>query len=231
LFCFINTLACKLCNFVLILLFCTICCVKIFSDFVKVFEVFNRSVRPHLARHRSFRYLKKERDSLKNQARSIIEAYTRRLTYQVRGPQSEIVAEELHDERGVLVGLLVERVELGDGVVEGRLGQATRSIRRVEYLEVEHGEVERQAQANRVRGYQLADGNVRRGLVRDQAVLGGVLATVARRELGQVALVVALHLVVEHLRLACARVRYQVLVQQAQDVAADLFQLLLNLKK
>ena len=34
-------------------------------------------------------------------------------------PEGEVVAQQLHDEGGVLVALLVERVELGDGLVEG----------------------------------------------------------------------------------------------------------------
>ena len=37
----------------------------------------------------------------------------------VRGPEGEVVAQELHDERRVLVALLVQRVQLSDGVVEG----------------------------------------------------------------------------------------------------------------
>ena len=41
----------------------------------------------------------------------------------LRGPEGEVVAQQLHDERRVLVRLLVERVELGDGVVEGLAGQ------------------------------------------------------------------------------------------------------------
>lgn len=37
----------------------------------------------------------------------------------VRCPQGEVVAEELHDEGGVFVGLLRESVELCDRIVEG----------------------------------------------------------------------------------------------------------------
>ena len=40
----------------------------------------------------------------------------------LRGPEREVVAEQLHDEGRVLVALLVEGVQLGDGVVEGLVG-------------------------------------------------------------------------------------------------------------
>eukprot|EP00965_Chrysotila_dentata_P263017 6214738-Pleurochrysis_carterae.AAC.1 len=41
-------------------------------------------------------------------------------------PEREVVAQQLHNKRRVLVALLVERVEFSDGVVEGRLGQLAR---------------------------------------------------------------------------------------------------------
>lgn len=34
-------------------------------------------------------------------------------------PEGEVVPEQLHDQRAVLVGVLVEGVQLGDRVVEG----------------------------------------------------------------------------------------------------------------
>lgn len=36
----------------------------------------------------------------------------------VRGPQGQVVPEKLHDQGAVLVGLLAQGVELGDGLVE-----------------------------------------------------------------------------------------------------------------
>lgn len=56
----------------------------------------------------------------------------------VGGPEREVVAQQLHDERGVLVRLLGERVQLGDGVVEGRLGQPARAVRAVQDFVVEY---------------------------------------------------------------------------------------------
>lgn len=61
----------------------------------------------------------------------------------VGGPEREVVAQQLHDERGVLVALLRERVELGDRVVERRLRQPARAVRTVQDFVVEHLETER----------------------------------------------------------------------------------------
>lgn len=64
-------------------------------------------------------------------------------------PEGEVVPEELHDERRVLVALLGQRVQLCDGVVEGGLGEAARAVRRVQDLVVKHRKVEGQAQPER----------------------------------------------------------------------------------
>jgi len=47
----------------------------------------------------------------------------------VGGPQSEVISQQLHDERRVLVRLFTQRVQLRDSVVERRLRQSTRSVR------------------------------------------------------------------------------------------------------
>ena len=51
---------------------------------------------------------------------------TAALVLHVGGPEGEVITEQLHDEGGILVGLLGEGVELGDGVVEGLLGEDAR---------------------------------------------------------------------------------------------------------
>lgn len=56
----------------------------------------------------------------------------------VRGPEREVVPQQLHDECGVLVALLGQRVELGDRVVERRLRQPTRAVRTVQDFVVEY---------------------------------------------------------------------------------------------
>ena len=110
----------------------------------------------------------------------------------VRGPEGKVVTEELHDEGRVLVALLGEGVELGDGVVEGLLGEVASAVGAVQDLVVEDREVEGKTQADGVGGGQLGDGNVRSSLVSLERLVGGVLALVASGELGEVSVVVTL---------------------------------------
>ena len=73
----------------------------------------------------------------------------------VRGPEREIVSEELHDERGVLVALFGEGVQLCYGVVEGGFGQPARTVGRVQDLVVEHRKVEGQTKTGKRENKEL----------------------------------------------------------------------------
>lgn len=64
----------------------------------------------------------------------------------VTRPQREVVPEQLHDERAVLVALLAKGVQFRDGVIESRFGQSTRAVRTVQNFVVEHAEVQCQTQ-------------------------------------------------------------------------------------
>lgn len=77
-----------------------------------------------------------------------------------RGPEGQVVAEELHDEGAVTVRLLRQRVELSNGIVESLLGKVAGTVGGVQNLVVEHGEVESQSEADRVGGGKLGLGNV-----------------------------------------------------------------------
>jgi hypothetical protein len=136
----------------------------------------------------------------------------------------------------------------GNSVVESLLGQLASLVRRVQDLVVEHGEVQRKTEADRVGGGQAASSDLSGSLVGLERLVGGRLALVADGELGKVAVVVTLpvkeisllapcdqerqwclHLMVEHLRLAALGGGDQVLVQACQDVLADLGKLGLDL--
>ena len=147
----------------------------------------------------------------------------------VRGPECQVVAEELHDERGVLVGLLREGVELSDRIVECLLRDVARAIGAVEDLVVEDGEVEREAEADGVRRGQVLVGDGRGLLVRVERLARRRLALVSGLELGEVPVVVALHLEVEDAALVGSRVGDELAADDGQDLVADRLELGLDL--
>ena len=77
-------------------------------------------------------------------------------------------------------------------------------------------------------GFEVGGGQVGGFLVGFECVLGGLLVGVATGELGDVAVIVALHLEEEHLGLGVLRLRNQVVVQQRKDVVAEIQQLLFD---
>jgi hypothetical protein len=83
----------------------------------------------------------------------------------------------------------------GNSIVESLLSQVACLIRRVENLVVEHGEVERKAQANRVGGCEISGCNFSSILVRLKRLIRGLLALVANSEFGEVSVVVTLPVV------------------------------------
>jgi hypothetical protein len=78
-----------------------------------------------------------------------------------RSPQGQVVSKQLHNEGAVAVGLLRERVEFGDGVVERLLSKVARTVRRVEDFVVEDAEVEGEAEADRVGWSKLSLRDIR----------------------------------------------------------------------
>lgn len=76
-----------------------------------------------------------------------------------RRPQGQVVAKELHNEGAIPVRLLRQRIELGNSVVKGLLGQMAGPIGRVKDLVVKDREVEGQTKADGVRWRQLGLGN------------------------------------------------------------------------
>ena len=147
----------------------------------------------------------------------------------VGGPQGEVVAKELHDEGRILVRLLVEGVELGDGIVECLFGDVTGTVGAVEDLVVEDGEVEGKAKTDGVGGGKVSGGDARGGLVGIEGGRSGSLASLAGLELGEVTVVIALHLVVEDLGLLGGGVGDEGLLDDAEDVIADVDELGLDL--
>lgn len=166
----------------------------------------------------------------------------------VVGPQREVITQKLHDQSVVLASLLGDGVNVGNSIIERLLGQLAGSLRRVENLVVEHGEVESQTQSDVVGGGQLGGGLVGSKLVCLQRLLGGLLSLIVGGELGQVSVVITLHLVVEDdalgelggvgavlgfgsssLSRGLLELGDQVLLQHVENIVADILQTGLNL--
>mmetsp|Transcript_26633 Transcript_26633/g.75183 ORF Transcript_26633/g.75183 Transcript_26633/m.75183 type:complete len:235 (+) Transcript_26633:111-815(+) len=148
----------------------------------------------------------------------------------VGGPQQEVVLEELHDGRALLVHVGGDALDALRRIVESGLRERAALVRRGEPLVVEDGEVEREAEADRVRRLQPPHREVVGRLVGLVRLVGEAVVGAAEGELGQVAVVVALHLQVEDLRLGLLRIRHEGVRQDADDVVARGVQLVLHLE-
>jgi hypothetical protein len=66
----------------------------------------------------------------------------------VLGPECQIVSQKLHDERAVLVVLLLDTVQVSNGSVKRVLGNIDGIVGFLSNLVEEHREVQSQSQAN-----------------------------------------------------------------------------------
>lgn len=163
---------------------------------------------------------------------------------------NQVVSQQLHDQCGVLVALLAQSVKLGDGIIEGLFGEVAGLVGRVQDLIVEDGEVQGKTKSDRVGWGKISLGNLSGGLIGLERLVGRFLSLVGNGKLSQVTVVIALpgvkvsaclfagagstsdqilHLVVEDLGFARLSRRNQVLVENVEDVLADLPKLFLDL--
>jgi len=169
-----------------------------------------------------------ERSSVKwSRELNVLNAHTRVL--HVGCPEGEVVAQQLHNEGRVLVALFREGVEFGDGIIESLLGEMASTVGRVKDLVIEDGEVEGKTEADGVRRWEFGDGNIGSSLVSFEGLVRRFLSLVAGGELGEVTVVVTLHLVVENFRFASGGGGDKVLVKDLEDILADLCELRFNL--
>ena len=133
------------------------------------------------------------------------------------------------------------RIHTSNGIIKSKLGQVASLVGRVEDLIVEDGEVKSQTQSNGVGGGEVGLSDFSSTLVSLKRSISGTLTAIANGELGKVTVVVSLpvhvlefisfvgsnnaHLVVEDLGLATLGRRNQVLVQNLEDIIADLSKL------
>ncbi len=98
----------------------------------------------------------------------------------------------MHDQGGVLVAFLAERVEFGNSIIECLFGKMAGLVGGVQDLVVEDREVERKTKTDGVSGSKVSRGNFGGSLVRLERLVRGFLALVGSSELSEVAVVVTL---------------------------------------
>ena len=81
-----------------------------------------------------------------------------------------------------------------------------------------------------MRGGQFCHGNVTGGFVSDKGIFCGLFAVVGCGKFREVSVIIAFHLVIKDFGFAALSARNQVLVEDAEDVAADISQFFLHLK-
>merc|ERR1712007_330107 len=109
-------------------------------------------------------------------------------------PEREVVAQELHDESGVLVRVLLDVVELRNGILESGACHFAGLVWILEHLVLEDGIVECKTKTNGVSHGQILLGNLVSFLVSQPSVLGGLRLGIPVAELSDVPVVVGLHL-------------------------------------
>merc|ERR1711973_692539 len=117
----------------------------------------------------------------------------------VRGPEGEVVPEQLHDESGVLVRILCHVVQLCDGILKGSSSHLACFFRLAQDLVLEDGVVQGKTQTDRVGDSKVFLCNCCCVGVGLASILCCRSFLVTISELSDVAVVVGLHLLVEDL--------------------------------
>jgi len=140
-------------------------------------------------------------------------------------PESKVFLEEFDDALGVTEVILLELVDLVEGILEGLVSKCNSFLGVLLGLVVEDGEVEGEAELDGIAGGQGDVHGVLVGL--EGSVLGGFEVS-ALGVLSLVTVVIANHLDEEALGLSFAGFGEDVLVDDINDTLAVLHELLLN---
>mmetsp|Transcript_58861 Transcript_58861/g.127772 ORF Transcript_58861/g.127772 Transcript_58861/m.127772 type:complete len:252 (-) Transcript_58861:13-768(-) len=147
----------------------------------------------------------------------------------VGSPEGQVISQQLHDKSAVLVALLGQSVQFGDGVIKSLFGELTSTIGGVQDLVVEHRKVQGKTQSDGVGGGKVSAGDGRSVVVSLKSLGGGFLADITRLELSEVSVVVTLHLVVEDLAFLRVGVGDELVLDNLENVRADIDKLVLDL--
>ena len=115
-------------------------------------------------------------------------------------PEGEVLLEELDDGLGISEGLLINVIDLFEGVRQGLLTEFAGLLVIVHHFVVEHGEVEGKTKSDWVAGVQTLGGSLGKLVVLEGAIFDGV-ELVLLSTFSDVSVVVTNHLIEEGLGL------------------------------
>mmetsp|Transcript_67498 Transcript_67498/g.171345 ORF Transcript_67498/g.171345 Transcript_67498/m.171345 type:complete len:247 (-) Transcript_67498:124-864(-) len=144
-------------------------------------------------------------------------------------PQTQVVLQQLHGHHGVVPVLRIRAVELLCGLLEGRAGRADGGAGVAHDLVLEDREVEAEAESHGVHGQEMLR-RLHAGAVGPVGALRDRTPGLTLGKLREVPVVVTLHLQEEALRLRVRGAGHEPLLQQGQDLVADLLELCDNLR-
>jgi len=132
----------------------------------------------------------------------------------VGSPESKVITEELHDERGILVAFFVKGVQLCNGIVEGLLSNLAGLLGLVHDFIVKYGEIQSKTKTNWVCRLELSSADVSGTLVSIQTALSNIITVSGGGDFSEVPVIITLHFIVEHLRISILGTGNESLIQQ-----------------
>ena len=149
--------------------------------------------------------------------------------FELRGPESEVVSDQLHNSGGIFVLVLLDLVDVSNRIIEGLLGELAGFGGIVLDFVEEDGVVESQTESAGVGGLEILLSLISGSLI---GLLGSVsvfLSLGSGGVFGDVSVVVSLHLVVEDQGLSVGSLGDELAVDEVEDLIAELVEFSLNL--
>jgi len=148
---------------------------------------------------------------------------------ELRGPQSKVVSDELHNSGRVLVLFLVQMLDVSNSVVESLLGKVAGLGGLVHDFVVEDREVKGKTKSNGVGGLKVLGGNIRGLLVGIEGTVSNTLVSITGSVFGDVSEVITLHLEEENLGFGVLGTFDKDLVQKLENISAEIFEFFFDL--
>ena len=144
-------------------------------------------------------------------------------------PKEQVVAQELHNQCGVLVVFVLDTIQISDGFIESGTGHSTSLLRVLKDFVVEDWMVKGKAQLQRVCVAQRLLGQSGSLLVGAESFVRNRCLLISSWKLCNIAHEISFHLFKENFRFVSLRVDKEGFVDEVKDVLANACKFCLNL--